>query len=104
MPIWQAAAVIAISRFQVPQERAEEFSTLAQAAIAALEVADGFLTADLGRNLDEPTLWTITTRWVNVGSYRRGLGSYQAKVTQAPLQPWSIDEPSAYGDSDDLVL
>ena len=94
--------MIAIARFQVPRERAVDFAELARVAIAALERAEGFLTADLGQNFDEPTLWTITTRWINVGSYRRGLGAFDSKVAQAPLQIWSIDEPSAYGDPADL--
>jgi quinol monooxygenase YgiN len=88
--------VIAISRFRVPEDRAEEFSAQADAAIEALAVADGFLSADVGRNTDEPTLWVLATRWRNVGSYRRALGSYQAKVAAVPVLSMAIDEPSAY--------
>jgi len=88
--------VIAISRFTVPDERADEFVAQADSAVEALAEADGFLTADVARNLDEPTLWTITTRWRNVGSYRRALGSYAAKMTVVPLLSMAIDEPSAY--------
>jgi heme-degrading monooxygenase HmoA len=90
--------MIAISRFRVPGDRTVGFVADAEAAVAALRPADGFVGVDLGRNLDEPTLWTIVTRWQNVGSYRRALGSYEAKVTFAPLQPYAIDEPSAYDD------
>lgn len=96
--------MIAISRFRVPPERADDFVSQARAAIEVLSTAAGFQSADLGRNTDEPTLWTITSRWRNVGSYRRGLGSYEAKLTVAPLLSEAIDEPSAYIDPDDLVL
>jgi quinol monooxygenase YgiN len=88
--------VIAISRFQVPEERATDFAEQAEAAAAVFSAAEGFLSADVARNLDEPTLWTVTTRWKNVGSYRRALGSYDAKVTVVPLLSMAIDEPSAY--------
>lgn len=96
--------MIAISRFRVPDYRADEFVAQADAAIAVFAAADGFLTADVARNLDEATLWTITTRWKNVGSYRRALGSYQAKMTVVPLLSLAIDEPSAYGSPDELRL
>jgi quinol monooxygenase YgiN len=88
--------MIAIIRFRVPPEAAEEFVVRAEAAVRTLSGAPGFRTADLARNLDEPTLWTITTRWDNVGSYRRALGSYDAKMTAVPLLSLAIDEPTAY--------
>jgi heme-degrading monooxygenase HmoA len=88
--------MIAISRFTVSEDRAEEFAAQAGAAAAVLADADGFLSVDIARNLDEPTLWTIATRWRNVGSYRRALGSYEAKLAVVPLLSMAIDEPSAY--------
>ncbi|QGN31799.1 antibiotic biosynthesis monooxygenase [Microlunatus sp. Gsoil 973] len=96
--------MIAISRFTVPADREQEFATRAEAAVAVLSGAVGFLTADVGRNLDEPTLWTITTRWQNVGSYRRALGSYQAKLTVVPMLSLAIDEPSAYESPQQMEL
>jgi hypothetical protein len=72
--------------------------------VQTLSGAAGFRTADLARNLDEPTLWTITTRWENVGSYRRALGSYDAKMTAVPLLSLAIDEPSAYEELANLEL
>lgn len=96
--------MIAISRFSVPDHRADEFVVQADAAVTVLAKADGFLTADVARNLDEPTLWTITTRWKNVGSYRRALGSYDAKMAAVPLLSMAIDEPSAYATPDELQL
>lgn len=92
--------MIAISRFTVPEERAEEFAGQAEAAAAVLAAAGGFLSIDIARNLDEPTLWTIATRWKNVGSYRRALGSFEAKLAVVPLLSMAIDEPSAYESPD----
>ena len=43
-------------------------------------------------------LWTITTRWENVGSYRRALQGYESKMVVVPLLSRAIDEPSAYED------
>jgi quinol monooxygenase YgiN len=88
--------VIAISRFRVPEDRADAFVTDAEAAIEVLSGADGFLGADLGRNTDEPTLWVISSRWRDVGSYRRALGSYQARIIAVPVLSMALDEPSAY--------
>lgn len=93
-----AEAVIVLSRFQVPQARTESFWTQARAAVEVLSARDGFVSADLGRNVDDPELWTITTRWTNVGSYRRALNGYESKMVVVPLLSLAIDEPSAYDD------
>jgi quinol monooxygenase YgiN len=93
---YEGAVMIVVNRFSVPEDRAEEFVVEAEAAIEVLSAADGFLSADLGRNTDESTLWVLATRWRNVGSYRRALGSYRAKATAVPVLSTAIDEPSAY--------
>ena len=49
-----------------------------------------------GNNVDDPSLWTLVTRWKDVGSYRRALSSYDVKVGAVPLLSRAIDEPSAY--------
>ena len=91
--------VIVLSRFQVGPADTESFVESAQAAVAVLAQRTGFRTADLARNLDEPTLWTITTRWRDVGSYRRALTGYESKVAVVPLLSRAIDEPSPYEDN-----
>ena len=53
---------------------------------------------EVGRNVDDPGLWVLTTRWANVGSYRRALGSYEGKMHIQPLMVHALDEPSAYDD------
>ena len=65
-------------------------------ALAILAVKPGYVSGDVGRNVDDPGLWVLTTRWENVGSYRRALGSYEGKMHIQPLMVHAVDEPSAY--------
>jgi hypothetical protein len=65
-------------------------------ALAILAAKPGYVGGDVGRNVDDPTLWVLTTRWENVGSYRRALGSYEGKMHIQPLMVHALDEPSAY--------
>lgn len=90
--------MIVLSRFQVPAVDTDGFVEQARQAVAVLTQQRGLLSIDLGRNLDEPSLWTITSRWSNVGSYRRALQNYEAKMVVVPLLSMAIDEPSAYED------
>jgi quinol monooxygenase YgiN len=92
--------MIVLSRFRVAGQHVPTFTAQAEAAIEVLSGRDGLLSVDFGRNLDEPELWAITTRWRNVGSYRRALQGYDAKLTVVPLLSLAIDEPSAYDDVD----
>ena len=66
------------------------------AALAILAAKPGHVGGEVGRNVDDPTLWVLTTRWENVGSYRRALGSYEGKMHIQPLMVNAVDEPSAY--------
>lgn len=65
-------------------------------ALGILAAKPGWVGGDVGRNVDDPTLWVLTTRWENVGSYRRALGSYEGKMHIQPLMVHALDEPSAY--------
>lgn len=56
----------------------------------------GFIQGHLGRNLDDPDLWVLTTVWESVGSYRRALSSYDIKLGAVPTLSRAIDEPSAF--------
>jgi len=91
-----------LSRFEVASNDVEGFLGPARAAVEVLLGREGCLSVDLGRNLDEPSLWTITSRWRDVGSYRRALQGYEAKVAVVPLLSRAVDEPSAY-EHHDLV-
>lgn len=88
--------VMVITRFRVVDP--DGFADRVHAALAVLSTRTGFLAADLERNLDEPGLWVLVTRWANVGSYRRALQGYESKVVVVPLLSEAVDEPSAYED------
>ena len=61
-----------------------------------LAARPGYVEGQVGRNVDDPALWVLTTRWENVGAYRRALSSYDVKVHAVPLLSRALDEPSAY--------
>ena len=63
---------------------------------ALLADKPGYVTGWIGRNLDDPDLWTLTTHWENVGAYRRALSSYELKLHGVPVLARAIDEPGAY--------
>jgi quinol monooxygenase YgiN len=88
--------VIAIARFNVPLAESAAFANDAKKAYEALSICAGFIDGEYGQNLDEPTLWTIVTRWENVGSYRRALSAMRTKLEAIPLLARAIDEPGAY--------
>lgn len=90
--------MIVVSRFRVPAETAEEFRGKARAALDALAERPGYVAGRIGRNVDEPGLWVLTTWWQNTGSYRRALSAYDVRLTAVPLLSRAVDEPSAYED------
>jgi hypothetical protein len=90
--------VLVVTRYRVPEPGAAEFGELAAAALAALTARPGCLDARIGRALDDPELWTLTTTWTSVGDYRRALSGYDVKVHAVPLMYRAIDEPTAYED------
>jgi quinol monooxygenase YgiN len=89
--------VISISRFRVPAGD-PSFSDAAAAAVARFAASAGCEGAELVRNLDEPGLWAIVSRWTDVGSYRRAFNGTEAKLVLIPLLSRAVDEPSAYDD------
>ena len=88
--------MLVVNRFRVPEDDAEGFRSDLETALAVLSERPGYADGRLGRNVDDPTLWTMVTRWRDVGSYRRALSSYDVKVGAVPLLSRAIDEPSAY--------
>ena len=88
--------VLVVTPFRVPAPSLEEFRAGLDAAHAALAERPGYLDGTVGRNLDDPELWVLTTRWDNVGAYRRALSSYDVKLNAVPLLSRALDEPSAY--------
>ena len=94
--------MFAISRFHVPEERFADFRARAESAVEFFTGCRGCEGAWLLQNLDEPTLWTITSRWADVGSYRRSFIGYEAKLVLVSLLSEAIDEPSAYATPDEV--
>ena len=85
-----------VSRFDVPADEAESFLARARAAVAALAARPGYRSGRIGRSMDDPTLWTLTSAWEGVGAYRRALSAYDVKVGAAPLLALARDEPSSF--------
>ena len=91
--------MLVVTRLRTPRPDPAAESELRRGLLLALEILaakPGYIGGDVGRNVDDPTLWALTTRWENVGSYRRALGSYESKMHIQPLMVHALDEPSAY--------
>ncbi len=85
-----------MNRFRVDAGAAEAFRVDLAIAHEALAACAGYVGGEVGRNVDDPALWVLTTRWANVGSYRRALSSYDVKLRAVMVLSRAIEEPSAY--------
>jgi len=88
--------MLVVSRFRVAEDDPAGFRADLDCAHAALAERPGYLAGTIGRNVDDPTLWVLTTTWENVGSYRRALSSYDVKLHGVPVLSRAIEEPSAF--------
>lgn len=90
--------MLVVNRFRDPSGDPDGAHTLASLTRAHELLAEeaGYLDGVLGRNLDDPTLWVLSTRWESVGAYRRALSSYRIKAEAVPILSSALDEPSAY--------
>jgi quinol monooxygenase YgiN len=88
--------VLVVSRFRVPEGEGSAFRAALESAHALLAAQRGYLGGEVGRNVDDPELWVLSTQWENVGAYRRALSSYEVKMHAVPLLSRAVDEPSAY--------
>jgi len=88
--------VLVVTRHRVDADSADAFVTGARAALEVLATRSGWVDGALGRNVDDPGLWALATRWRDVGSYRRALSAYEVRVSAVPLLATAVDEPSAY--------
>jgi quinol monooxygenase YgiN len=91
-------AVLVVTRYRVPPLDAEEFRQQAGAALAVLTARPGCLEGSVGRSIDEPELWVMSTRWQTVGVYRRALSNPEVKQRAVPLMYRCVDEPTAFED------
>ena len=88
--------MLVVNRFRVPEPDGEAFRAEIAEALAALAEQRGYLHGNIGRNIDDPTLWAMVTTWENVGAYRRALSSYDVKLRAVALLGRAIEEPSAF--------
>lgn len=91
--------MLVVNRFRVDPDdvgATETFRAQLEQAHALLAARPGYVDGAVGRNVDEPGLWLLQTRWRDVGSYRRALSAYEVKLGAVPLLSRAVDEPSAY--------
>lgn len=88
--------MLAVTRYLVAEGDGSAFLAQAQTALRALAARPGHVAGRVGRSTDDPTLWVLSTEWVDIGSYRRALSAYEVRVDAVPLLSRSIDEPSAF--------
>jgi quinol monooxygenase YgiN len=88
--------VLVVNRFRVPADHAASFREDLETAREALAACAGYAGGEIGRNVDDPDLWVLSTRWENVGSYRRALSSYDVKLRAVVTLSRAIEEPTAY--------
>ena len=88
--------MLVLNRFRVRADHAASFRKDLQTAREALAACAGYVGGELGRNVDDPELWVLSTRWENVGSYRRALSSYDVKLRAVATLSRAVEEPSAY--------
>jgi quinol monooxygenase YgiN len=92
------SSVLAVTRYVVPEEEWPAFRDQADDALAALAARPGCTGGRVGRAVDDPTLWTLTTSWESVGAYRRALSNADVKLRAVPLMYRCVDEPTAFED------
>jgi len=88
--------VIVVNRFRVQEGEAASFRADLQRAHETLAAQAGYVAGHVGRNVDDPGLWLLTTEWQGPGAYRRALSSYDVKLAAVQTLSRALDEPSAY--------
>lgn len=88
--------MLVVTRYRVSPDRAAEFLGAARQALGVFADRPGWRSGHIGRSVDDPWLWVMTTEWENVGTYRRALSSYEVKLGAVALLSRAIDEPTAF--------
>ncbi|HEY8481325.1 MAG TPA: antibiotic biosynthesis monooxygenase family protein [Spirillospora sp.] len=88
--------MIAITRYRVPEDEAEDFAERMTAVLTALSASPGFRSGRLARTVDDPGLWALVTEWDGAGHYRRALGADGVRMEFLSLAAMAVDEPGAY--------
>jgi quinol monooxygenase YgiN len=88
--------VIVVNRFRVSETEQRAFRADLGRAHETLAMQQGYVAGRIGRNVDDPELWTLVTEWEGAGAYRRALSAYDVKLAAVPTLGRALDEPSAY--------
>ena len=88
--------MLVLTRFSVPAGEEDAFRPSLEDALEVLAAQRGFVDGSVGRNVDDPTLWVLQTRWEGPGAYRRALSAYDVKVCAWETLGRALDEPTAY--------
>ncbi len=92
--------MLVVNRFRVSDAEAAVFQVDLAAARDLLAAQPGYVDGSLGRNLDDPGLWVLVTRWASVGAYRRALSAYDVKLHAWTTLGRALDEPGAFEDAE----
>jgi heme-degrading monooxygenase HmoA len=89
--------VLVVNRFRADRGEAEgQLREGLEDALGLLSRQPGYLEGRIGRNVDDPRLWLLQTRWTGAGAYRRALSSYEVRAGAWQVLGRALDEPSAY--------
>ena len=83
------------SLWEFDTQDADVWLEQAQSSLVLLRDRDGFIEGHIMHSPDEPTRYAIECSWVDVGSYRRAIGSSLAKLHIWPFLADMIDRPTA---------
>lgn len=87
--------MLVLTRFRVLSDP-DAFRSRVEDALTVLSAQRGFLDGRIGRNVDDPELWVLETRWEGAGAYRRALSAYDVKVLAWSVLGEALDEPTAF--------
>ena len=87
--------MLVVARLRPPEDLAA-FRTDIHAALDALSARSGHVQSRLAQALEDPAVWVLVSEWVDVGSYRRALSSYDVRMASVALMGAVIDEPTAF--------
>ena len=88
--------MLVVNRFRVTEEEGAGFRTALESALGLLAAQKGYVAGHIGRNVDDPELWLLQTRWNGAGDYRRAIGAYDVRANAWSVIGRAIEEPSAY--------
>jgi quinol monooxygenase YgiN len=95
--------VLVVARLRPPADE-QSFRTDVRLAMGALASRPGHIASRLARALDDDSLWVLISEWVDVGSYRRALSSYDVKMASGALMGAVINEPTAFETVESVVV